>query len=209
MFDINKPLTTKDIKHYVGPELTTSIIEYNILCDKLENENKDVPKIPDNIGIAIQAICTRYAGSPNFKNYTFKDEMILEAIFDCVKAVRKFNPSAETRSGRAPTAFAFFTQIAYFSFCKCINDFKKSEYIKYKTLKQASMEASDDLDPTLSKNFNDNLEFQEKENNIQNNRYYREEMEKIQINRDKKKLKEETNKKQKPVILNTLQGFIE
>lgn len=72
-------------------------------------------KMPDSIANAIMQICRNLARSGRFSGYTWKDDMIQEAILDCVKGARSFNPE------KTNNPFAYFTQIAYNAFRRYLN----------------------------------------------------------------------------------------
>lgn len=75
----------------------------------------DEEKVPDDIAESIFQICTNLARSGRFAGYTWKDDMIGEAILDCIKSTRKFNPE------RSRNPFSYFTQIAYNAFRRYLN----------------------------------------------------------------------------------------
>lgn len=84
----------------------------------------DDEKVPDDIAEGIFQICTNLARSGRFAGYTWKDDMIGEAILDCIRSARKFNPE------RSSNPFAYFTQIAYNAFRRCLN----SEHLRLATI---------------------------------------------------------------------------
>lgn len=49
-------------------------------------------RIPNKIGISIQKICNNFALRKEFRNYSFIDEMVSDAIEDCIAATYKFEP---------------------------------------------------------------------------------------------------------------------
>jgi hypothetical protein len=48
--------------------------------------------IPPTIVDAIMRISNKLSFHPNFINYSFRDEMIADALYDCIKFAKKFNP---------------------------------------------------------------------------------------------------------------------
>lgn len=67
-------------------------------------------KIPDKIALAIMRICENLARSGRFAGYTWRQEMISDAILACIQFCRNFNPE------KSQNPFAFYTQIAYNAF---------------------------------------------------------------------------------------------
>ncbi len=49
------------------------------------------PVMPDSIGIAILKICEGISMRHNYRGYTYRDEMVRDAIVDCVRGVKKYD----------------------------------------------------------------------------------------------------------------------
>jgi hypothetical protein len=92
-------------------------------------ENPDT-KIPNYIGICIMQICNRLSTKLNFSGYTYRDEMIADAVENCVQAIKGFNPD------KSQNPFAYFTQIAWNAFLRRIAKEKKEVYTKHKNMQQ-------------------------------------------------------------------------
>ena len=90
------------------------------------SERKDSTQVTDymaewfiNIGIGL-------SHRKNFQGYTYRDEMILDGIEDCVRYCHNFNPE------KSKNPFSYFTQIIYHAFLRRIEKEKKQSYIKNK-----------------------------------------------------------------------------
>lgn len=68
------------------------------------------PKISDEIGVSILHICTKFSQKPNWRGYSWREEMVDDAVIDCVRGIRKFNSTSYTNP------FAYFTQVAHWAF---------------------------------------------------------------------------------------------
>ena len=98
-------------KHYVNPkDFYEQIKEYY---------KTDI--IPDVLAESINKIATGLSYAPNFINYSYKDDMIGDAILKMFSALRnkKFNVDA----GNNP--FSYFTTIAFHAFINRIKKEKK------------------------------------------------------------------------------------
>jgi hypothetical protein len=138
-------MAKKKSEHYVNnKEFSQALVDYVKVVKAATDEGLEPPQIPDYIGECIVRICEGYSRKPNFIRYSFRDEMVMDAQYDCVKAVMKFDASRETRTG-LPNAFAFMTQIAYFAFLRRIAKEKKQWEIKLKYMETASIEAFADF----------------------------------------------------------------
>ena len=97
--------------HYLDKvEFSKRVLEFS----KLTRYANVKPRIPNHLGIAILELCTRLANRPNFNAYTYRDEMIMDAVENCIKVLNKgqFNENAETKNGEL-NAFGYFTMIAF------------------------------------------------------------------------------------------------
>ncbi len=85
-------VTGKKVTDYIyNKALTKAVIEYNER--HVERMEKGLPqeRIPDSIGSAIMKIAEGIGSRYNFRNYTYIDEMIGDAIVQGVYSVTKFN----------------------------------------------------------------------------------------------------------------------
>jgi hypothetical protein len=81
--------------------------------------------------------------------YTYREEMVMDAVENCLKAIENYNLDFVTRTG-LPNAFAYFTQISWYAFLRRIEKEKKQQDIKIRYLTEsglADLVASGDLDP--------------------------------------------------------------
>jgi len=103
----------------------------NEVKEAKEKRANNIPQIPKYIGESILLICSNLAKKPNFSGYTYKSDMISDAIMDCVAAVDNFDPE------RTNNPFAYFTQIAWNAFIRRIQKEKKQTYIKHKNFENS------------------------------------------------------------------------
>ena len=120
--------------HYVDnkllyAEMTKSIEKYN----KHVEEGKQPPKVTDYIGSCIYLIATKMATKGNFSAYTYKEDMIGDAIETCLRYIHNFDPT------KYSNPFAYFTQIVYFAFLRRIEKEQKQSYIRYKCMESSSI----------------------------------------------------------------------
>lgn len=127
--------TTK--KHYVNNK--DFIVALNEYKEKLKTNPE--AKIPDYIGVCIHAICTKMATRPNFSGYSFREEMVGDAIENCLEAVNKFDQekSMERSRSGAVNAFGYFSWIAWNAFIRRIGKEKKQTYIKHKNMQHLNI----------------------------------------------------------------------
>lgn len=109
-------------KHYVdNKELFRVLSEYIAALD-----NGEQPPIPEYVGECLLQIATKLSNKPNFFNYTYKEDMISDALENCILYLHNFDPK------KSQNPFAYFTQIIHFAFIRRIEKEKKNMYVKYK-----------------------------------------------------------------------------
>lgn len=103
------------------------INEYN----RAKEAGEELPRANDYIGKCIWLIANRLSTNRNFIGYTYREEMIGDAIENCLRYIHNFNPDKSTNP------FAYFTQIMYYAFIRRIDKEKKQSYIKYKSMENS------------------------------------------------------------------------
>lgn len=127
----------KDKPHYVNnKEFSLACVEYCKSAAAAEAEGKPVPIVTDYIASCFMKISEGLSHKPNFIRYTYREEMVMDAVENCLKALRNYNIETATRTGN-PNAFAYFTQICYFAFVRRITKEKKQQDVKFKWMAQA------------------------------------------------------------------------
>lgn len=106
-------------------EITTYVDAYNISL----NNDEDAPRISEYIGKCFWDIANGLAKRYNFRNYPFKEEMVGDAVLDCVRYAHKFD-----KDNAKANLFNYFTQICFYAFVRRIQKEKKYLYTKYKVI---------------------------------------------------------------------------
>lgn len=90
------------------------VLQYSTQCKLCVEEGLPIPRIPHELGELILLLCTQLSNKTNFNSYTYKDDMVMDAVENCVKVLRKgqFNANAPTVSGEL-NAFGYFSLIAF------------------------------------------------------------------------------------------------
>lgn len=120
--------------HYVNNEdFLQAMIDFRESCEIAKNEGKPRPVIPEYIARCIMMIAEKLSRKPNFYSYTFREDMVGDAIKNCILYIDNFDPSIS----RNP--FAYFTQIIYYAFIQRIQKERKQLYVKYKSTEMLSV----------------------------------------------------------------------
>jgi len=133
-------MKAKEKPHYVNnKEFSTAVVEYCMDVKEWEKEGAvGRPMVPDYIAQCFLRIAEGLSHKANFVRYTYREEMVMDAVENCLKAIENYNIEAATRSG-LPNAFAYFTQISWYAFLRRIQKEKKQQDIKMKFISEADL----------------------------------------------------------------------
>jgi len=121
------------------------------------------PQIPRYLGECILKIATHLSYKPNFINYTYKDDMILDGIENCINYFDNFDPN------KSSNPFAYFTQIIFYAFLRRISKEKKHSYIKNKLIQDMPFDAFELQQQDEDGHFhNAYIDFMQSNNNFDN-----------------------------------------
>lgn len=130
----------KQKPHYVNnKEFSQAVVDYVKTVKQAEADSKQLPVVPDYIAQCFLKIAQGLSHKANFIRYTYREEMVMDAVENCLKAITNYNIDAATRTGN-PNAFAYFTQICYYAFLRRLAKEKKQQDIKFKYIEKAGVE---------------------------------------------------------------------
>ena len=114
----------KVTKHYVdNQKFFEEILEYKKQCKIAAEQGLDKPRVSEYIGSCILLIAERLSTKPRFMNYSFRDELVSDALENCFLYFDNFDPE------KSQNPFAYFTQIIYYAFHRRISKEEKNRYI--------------------------------------------------------------------------------
>lgn len=120
--------TSENPTHYVDKiKFYEAFVDYK--QDKLRAEELEEPKppIPNYICECIMKICNNTSYHHSTINYTYRDEMVQDAIEICIRYIDNYDPDYSNN------AFAYFTQTAKQTFWRRRETERKQHYFKLKT----------------------------------------------------------------------------
>lgn len=139
-------MTKKKTEHYVNnAEFSQAVVDYVERLNQAKAAGTPLPIVPDYIASCFFKISEGLSHRPNFIRYTYREEMVMDAVENCLRAIENYNIDAATRSGK-PNAFAYFTQISWYAFLRRIEKEKKQQDIKMKYMSSAGIEAYATID---------------------------------------------------------------
>lgn len=126
--------------HYVNNrEFSQAVVNYCIEVNAAKEAKEPLPVVPDYIAICFLRIAEGLSHKANFIRYTYREEMVMDAVENCLKAIENYNIKAATRTGN-PNAFAYFTQISWYAFLRRIAKEKKQQDIKIRYMVNSGVE---------------------------------------------------------------------
>jgi len=126
--------------HYVNnADFSQAVVEYVKKVDEAKKNNKNIPKVTNYIANCFLRIAEGLSHKSNFIRYTYREEMVMDAVENCLKAINNYDIEAATRTGK-PNAFSYFTQITWFAFLRRIAKEKKQQEVKMKYLTASGIE---------------------------------------------------------------------
>ena len=130
----DKPAAVKE-RHYVDKEeFYLALVERKAMMDEYKariangEENVPIPRISEKIGECVLKICTNLSKKFQFAKIPYKEEMISDAIEQCLRYIDSFDIT-KTRN-----PFSYFTQTAYYQYLDRIEVENEELYKKYKAL---------------------------------------------------------------------------
>ena len=154
--------TKRQSIHYVNnADFSSAVVEYVTEVRKAKAKNEQLPIVTDYIASCFLKIAEGLSHKSNFIRYTYREEMVMDAVENCLKAIENYNLETATRTGK-PNAFAYFTQITWYAFLRRIAKEKKQQDIKLKYLTSSGLETfveveGDTLANTVAQQFVDFL----------------------------------------------------
>lgn len=124
--------------HYVNnAKMLEFIKDYREKLLTAKANSTDTPRIPEYLGECVLKIATGLSRKSNFINYSYKDDMILDGIENCILCMHSFDPE------KSSNPFSYFTQVIYFAFLRRIAKEKKQSYIKGKLIQDMAFDSFD------------------------------------------------------------------
>ena len=116
-------------------EMYAAFVEYRKVCDEYkEREETTPPPIPRYIGKCFLDIAEHLSMRPNFSNYIYRQDMVMDAVENCVVYCRNFDPE------KSKNPFSYFTQVCWYAFIRRIGKEKRQIEICDKIISKSGFE---------------------------------------------------------------------
>ena len=128
-------MNKKTTAHYIdNKQFFAAIKDWKLEVDAAKSAGEPMPRCTNYLGECFVKISNHLAYKSNFVNYTFRDEMILDGIENCLRYADRFNPD------KSNNPFAYFTQITYYSFIRRIKKEAKQSETKLRYLQSIDLQ---------------------------------------------------------------------
>ena len=153
-------MAKKQSIHYVNnADFSKAVVKYVEQITDAKKLKQEIPIVPDYIAVCFLRIAEGLSHKSNFIRYTYREEMVMDAVENCLKAIENYNIEAATRTGN-PNAFAYFTQISWYAFLRRIEKEKKQQDVKLRYIAESGVENfidDEDLNNPIMNSFIDQL----------------------------------------------------
>lgn len=124
-------------KNYIDNKVFyEEIKKWRLSSAEAEDQGEDIPRIPEYLGECFLKIANHLSYRPNFINYTYREEMILDGIENCIQYAHNFNHE------KYSNPFGYFTQIVFYAFVRRIQKEKKQQHIRHKIIENMNIDPS-------------------------------------------------------------------
>jgi len=132
-----KPRKRRKNNFIDNKEFYSAMVDYKVKVDKARAqglERKDWPQIPRYIGKCFLDIAEHLSMRPNFSNYIYRQDMVMDAVENCVVYCYNFDPE------KSKNPFSYFTQVCWYAFIRRISKEKKQIEICDKIISKSGFE---------------------------------------------------------------------
>lgn len=127
--------------HYVNnAELYEHMVAYCEARDKALAEGKEKPPVDNFIGEAIMKIATHLSFRPNFIGYSYRQDMIGDAIDNCLTYIDSFDPK------KSKNPFSYLTQVCWCAFVRRLKIERRNSIIKGRYMMMSNVTDTMQLD---------------------------------------------------------------
>lgn len=126
--------TTTTSNHYVdNAKFLEALLEHRERVLEAKANSTELPQISNYLGGCFVKIAEHLSYKSNFIGYPFREEMVGDAIENCLSVVNNFDPA------KSKNPFAYFTQITFYAFVRRITKEKKQLQTKFRYIDQLDL----------------------------------------------------------------------
>lgn len=133
-------------QHIDNTQFLKDMIEW---LDERKHSNDENYPVSNKIASTLELLIKHFLKRPNFSSYTYKERMISDATYLCIRYAKNFDPTI------SKNPFSYFTQITYHAFIRVIELEKKESELKDTLIKKMQAEMINDVEYLLEEKHND------------------------------------------------------
>ena len=115
-------------------EFYAAFVDFHAKCVSAQENGEPRPQVPRYIGKCFLDIAEHLSMRPNFSNYMYRQDMVMDAVENCVVYCHRFDPS------KSKNPFSYFTQVCWYAFIRRISKEKKQIEICDKIISRSGYE---------------------------------------------------------------------
>ena len=116
-------------------EMYAAFVDFRKKVDAAKEAGEPRPEIPRYIGKCFLDIAEHLSMRPNFSNYMYRQDMVMDAVENCVVYCANFDPE------KSKNPFSYFTQVCWYAFIRRIGKEKRQIEICDKIISKSGYEA--------------------------------------------------------------------
>lgn len=159
-----------------------AIVQYRKERAEAREKGLPDPQLPDYIGECLLKIARGFSTKPSYLNYSFREEMIMDGVENCIKYFDGFDPdyNSGVEGAPPPNPFAYFTTTVYRAFLRRIKEEEEVRYALYSNFVETMTSdyqnlIDDDGNKLMSQGMYDNINefmhrFEEKQKELKEKR---------------------------------------
>ena len=132
--DVKKPRKRGKNNFIDNREFYSAMVNFRAKCDRAKENGEPKPLIPRYIGKCFLDIAEHLSMRPNFSNYIYRQDMVMDAVENCVVYCHNFDPE------KSKNPFSYFTQVCWYAFIRRIGKEKKQIEICDKIISKSGFE---------------------------------------------------------------------
>ena len=115
-------------------EMYAAFVDYRAKVDEAKKNGDPKPIIPKYIAKCFLDIAEHLSMRPNFSNYIYRQDMVMDAVENCVVYCANFDPE------KSKNPFSYFTQVCWYAFIRRIGKEKRQIDICDKIISKSGYE---------------------------------------------------------------------
>ena len=115
-------------------EMYAAFVDYRKKVDVAQENGETRPVVPRYIGKCFLDIAEHLSMRPNFSNYIYRQDMVMDAVENCVIYCHRFDPE------KSKNPFSYFTQVCWYAFIRRIGKEKRQIEICDKIISKSGFE---------------------------------------------------------------------